>query len=96
MSKTIDDILRSAEQHDIDSEPDHEVGDLQNALRIAWEEMTSEQRKRLASRYFTEVHDQERQEECPACGGRKDAGAAYCGSCTMLGARTPGVDDLPL
>lgn len=41
----VEQILRAAERHGLESEPDHEVGDLQDALREAWDHMTPEQRK---------------------------------------------------
>lgn len=36
-------LLIAAEQHGTDSEPDHEVGDLQDLLRVAASLMTNEQ-----------------------------------------------------
>jgi hypothetical protein len=36
-------LIDSATQHGQDSEPDHEVGDLQGFLRLAWEIMTPQQ-----------------------------------------------------
>jgi len=49
-------IIHSAEQHGINSEPEHEVGDLQDALEIAWELLTPDQRKEVTRTYFEEVH----------------------------------------
>lgn len=40
-------ILKAAEQHGQNSEPDHEVGDLQDVLRAAWSLMSTEQRNQL-------------------------------------------------
>lgn len=40
-------ILDAATEHGASSEPDHEVGDLQDVLREAWALMTPEQRGRL-------------------------------------------------
>lgn len=40
-------ILNAAEQHGQNSEPDHEVGDLQDVLRAAWSLMSTEQRNQL-------------------------------------------------
>ncbi len=37
-------VIAAAEQHGQDDDPDHEVGDLQAALRLAWELFTPEQR----------------------------------------------------
>lgn len=36
-------IIRACEMHGSISEPDHEVGDLQDALRVAFNHMTPEQ-----------------------------------------------------
>lgn len=43
----IDDIIEAAANHGRDSEPDHEVGDLQDLLRVAWKIMTPQQRVRF-------------------------------------------------
>lgn len=48
-------ILKSAEKHGSDSEPDHEVGDLQDALSIAWELLDEKARQTLVERFFDEV-----------------------------------------
>lgn len=40
-------LLAAARQHGLDSDPDHEVGDLQEASRKMWELMTPAQRLRL-------------------------------------------------
>lgn len=48
-------ILKSAENHGRDSEPDHEVGDLQDALSIAWELLDEKGRQTLVERFFDEV-----------------------------------------
>jgi hypothetical protein len=40
-------IIDAAEQHGQDSEPDHEVGDLQDALRACFKEMTHAQAVRV-------------------------------------------------
>jgi hypothetical protein len=41
-------IIGSAEKHGKESEPDHEVGDLQDALRAAIELMTEGQLKEMS------------------------------------------------
>lgn len=56
MAANLQKLFESAQAHGENSEPDHEVGDLQNALEIAWELMTPEQRRELLRRYFKEVH----------------------------------------
>jgi hypothetical protein len=43
----VDRILTAAQQHGSNSEPDHEVGDLQEVLRAAWSLMLPEQRNQL-------------------------------------------------
>lgn len=40
-------VIEAAESHGESSEPDHEVGDLQDALRAAWDLMSGGQRKAL-------------------------------------------------
>jgi len=41
-------LITCAKSHgEASLEPDHEVGDLQDLLRLAWDLMTSEQRTRL-------------------------------------------------
>jgi hypothetical protein len=42
----IERIIAAAAEHGRQSEPDHEVGDLQQALRVAWELFTAEQADR--------------------------------------------------
>lgn len=44
MTTDIEDVIEAAQRHGVDSDPGHEVGDLQNVLRAAWELMTEEQR----------------------------------------------------
>lgn len=43
----VDTLIEAAERHGKDSEPDHEVGDLQQLLRAAWGLMTPDQRQAL-------------------------------------------------
>jgi hypothetical protein len=47
MDNDVERLIDSAAQHGRDSEPDHEVGDLQDFLRLAWSLMTDEQCSRL-------------------------------------------------
>lgn len=51
----LESILLAAHQHGIDSEPDHEVGDLQDALRIAWDLLDDSGRSTLLQRFRDEV-----------------------------------------
>lgn len=46
--------LEAARQHGIESEPDHEIGDLQGLLRAIWEVTSIEQRLAFAQR--ADVH----------------------------------------
>ena len=50
----LDRLLRSAEAHGIESEPDHEVGDLQDILRAAFGKLTDEQADAVATEFFAE------------------------------------------
>ena len=43
----VEDLIGLAKKHGEDSEPDHEVGDLQDLLRAAWAQMTPEQRRAM-------------------------------------------------
>ena len=49
-------ILDSAEMHGHDSSPGHEVGDLQDALELAWSHLSAAQRTETAKRFF-EMND---------------------------------------
>ena len=56
MSYDVEDVIRTARQHGQDSDPGHEVGDLQTALRVAWSVMTpASRRKFLADQCVTEI-----------------------------------------
>jgi hypothetical protein len=46
----IETYISAAEQHGQDSEPDNEVGDLQDLLRAAWTLLAPEQKKAFAKR----------------------------------------------
>jgi len=43
MNNSIERLLDAATKHGLESDPDHEVGDLQSFLRLAWEVMTDAQ-----------------------------------------------------
>ena len=47
--------MDAARVHGEDSEPDHEVGDLQTYMQVMWELLTPEQRKAFALN--EQVHD---------------------------------------
>jgi len=40
----VDVLIAAAQLHGLESKPDHEVGDLQDILRVVWEIMNDEQR----------------------------------------------------
>jgi hypothetical protein len=52
----LDEILSAAARHGLASEPDHEVGDLQDALRAAWSLLAPRQRRGLYDAHFR-LHD---------------------------------------
>lgn len=43
----VEKILNAAEQHGRESEPEHQVGDLRDALRLAWRHLTPDARERV-------------------------------------------------
>lgn len=45
-----DALIEAAQHHGEDSDPDHEVGDLQDHLRAMWSILTAEQREHFLSR----------------------------------------------
>lgn len=47
MTSVLAHLFNAAQEHGQNSEPDHEVGDLQTLLSIAWELMTPEQRAKF-------------------------------------------------
>lgn len=40
--KDLEELLEAAKQHGLQSEPDHEVGDLRDILHYAWAQMDGE------------------------------------------------------
>ncbi len=51
-------ILAAAEAHATETdEPDHEVGDLQDALRLAFTHITPEQAQKVHDEYFEDHED---------------------------------------
>ena len=52
----VEEIIAAAERHGEQSEPDHEVGDLQDALRAAWALLSPDQRRKVHAAHF-EDHD---------------------------------------
>jgi hypothetical protein len=59
------DLIRAAEHHASLSDPDHEVGDLQDALIAAWSLMTHEQRTKLLAECenLSDYHHDEDEDE---------------------------------
>ncbi len=51
-TRLLKEIMDSAEAHGLESEPDHEAGDLKNALVVAWAVMTPEQRRQVHKAHF--------------------------------------------
>jgi len=51
----VETYIDAAKQHGLDSEPDHETGDLQTLLRSAWSVLTIEQKAEI--RKDSEVRD---------------------------------------
>lgn len=43
----VEKILAAAEQHGRESEPEHEVGDLRDALRVLWKHLTPGAREQV-------------------------------------------------
>ena len=50
----IERILSAAEVHGRDSEADHEVGDLQDALRLCWARLKQHDQAAVLKEYFQE------------------------------------------
>lgn len=51
----VEELIRAAQEHGAQSEPDHEVGDLQDILRSCWRAMTVEQRRAVFREYTDRV-----------------------------------------
>ena len=45
-------IMSAADRHGEQSEPEHEVGDLQDAIRLMWGKLTYEQKRAVHNDYF--------------------------------------------
>jgi hypothetical protein len=52
----LDEIFSAARRHGQDSEPEHEVGDLQDALSVAWNLLTPAQQQQVYEAHFRD-HD---------------------------------------
>lgn len=77
----LEQIILSAETHGIEGDdPDHEVGDLQGALRLAWRHLTRAARRRVTREFFATHLDgasddsREAGSRCVACGEEMQAG----------------------
>lgn len=53
----IEQVLQSARAHGDASEPDHEIGDLQDALRLVFDRLSRTQRRLVLSRMEREIED---------------------------------------
>lgn len=50
-------LLEGARQHGLQSEPDHEIGDLQDVLRFCWTLLTPEQRQQVVAEFKERVDE---------------------------------------
>jgi hypothetical protein len=50
-TKLLEKLLEAAAAHGKRSEPDHEVGDLQDILRSCWQLLTSEQQRKAYEKH---------------------------------------------
>lgn len=48
----IEEMLEAAKQHGLQSERDHEVGDLQDMLRYAWSQLPHNCRERMSTKFW--------------------------------------------
>lgn len=55
--KLLDRLLIAASRHGAKSDPDHEVGDLQDILRSCWNKLTSEQQASVFAEHKQKVED---------------------------------------
>jgi hypothetical protein len=47
-------VLEAAKLHGEDSDPDHEVGDLQDFARLCWKRLTPDQKREAFEEYFSD------------------------------------------
>lgn len=52
VTKGLDAILEAAESHGAASDPEHEIGDLQEAVRLAWSLLSPFAKSKLVALYF--------------------------------------------
>jgi hypothetical protein len=50
-------LMAAARQHGLDSDPDQEVGDLQDVLRSCWDRLSPEARVEIFNQYKERVHE---------------------------------------
>lgn len=63
IDRRLEEIFDAAQRHAVASEElDHEVGDLQDALKLAWEHLSPEGRKAVHAGVFKEVKEREAEE----------------------------------
>lgn len=53
----LDLLLNAAHKHGMESEQDHEVGDLHEILRSCWVRLTPQQRKEVFEEHIQKVED---------------------------------------
>lgn len=84
-------VYKFAEKHGIDSEPDHEVGDLQYALEAAWDMLNPAQQQKLLERCREEWGDLPDGEEAGEAETERTAGDAAedVGGLSGPGEQTP-------
>jgi len=92
MSKTIpnmrklQDILDAAERHGRESDPDHEVGDLQDMLRDAWKMLSKTQRSKLLLEAAEQLDSWAGETSCHVC---DEVGVPGCEGCDGEGLVAP-------
>ena len=92
MSKTIpnmsslQDILDAAERHGSESDPDHEVGDLQDMLRTAWDMLPKTKRSKLLLEAAEQLDSWDSETSCLVC---DEVGPPDCKGCGGQGLVAP-------
>ena len=57
MPDTLEMLLAAARRHGLESDPDHEVGDLQDLLRSCWDRLSPEARAEVFDTHKEKVHE---------------------------------------
>ena len=82
--KTLQDILDAAERHGQESEPGHEVGDLQDMLRYTWSILTEGQKDHVMAEAVDMLEDWAGEIHCEACDGVGEPDCKTCGGEGLL------------